>query len=137
MEAAITADGPARSPAVGTPYAEVHETHTGVVVLVGDRAYKAKKPVLTDFLDFRTPERRESACQREVELNRRLSPASYLGVAHLSDPAGGPAEPVVVMRRYRDDDRLAAIVRRDRDGGSIEGLLDAIAGLLARFHAHA
>ena len=34
------------------PYLDVHETHTGVVVLAGDRAYKAKKPVLTDFLDF-------------------------------------------------------------------------------------
>ena len=53
-------------------------------------------PVLTDFLDFRTPQQRERACRREVELNSRLSPESYLGVAHLTDPAGGPAEPVVV-----------------------------------------
>ena len=28
------------------------ETHTGMVFLVGDRAYKVKKPVVTDFLDF-------------------------------------------------------------------------------------
>ena len=115
------------------PYADVHETHTGVVVLAGDRAFKAKKPVLTDFLDFRTPEQRERACLREVELNSRLSPGSYLGVAHLSDPRGGPAEPIVVMRRYRDEDRLASIARRDADG-SVRGLLDAIAAVLARFH---
>ena len=25
------------------PYVDVHETHTGIVVLVGDRAFKAKK----------------------------------------------------------------------------------------------
>ncbi|MGH3645196.1 MAG: hypothetical protein ACRDUX_39985, partial [Mycobacterium sp.] len=31
---------------------EVYETHTGMVVLIGDRAYKGKKPVVTDFLDF-------------------------------------------------------------------------------------
>ena len=31
------------------------ETHTGMVFLVGDRAYKVKKPVVTDFLDFSTP----------------------------------------------------------------------------------
>ena len=72
------------------PYVDVHETHTGVVVLIGDRAFKAKKPVLTDFLDFRTVEQRERACAREVELNSRLSPDSYLGVAHLTDPSGGP-----------------------------------------------
>lgn len=117
-------------------YVDVHETHTGVVVLVGDRAFKAKKPLLTDFLDFRTPEQREHACRREVELNSRLSPDSYLGVAHLSDPGGGPAEPLVVMRRYGDDDRLAAIVARGPDE-SVRGVLDAIAGVLARFHENA
>lgn len=116
------------------PYVSVHETHTGVVVLAGDRAYKAKKPVLTDFLDFRTPEQRERACLREVELNSRLTPASYLGVAHLSDPTGGPAEPLVVMRRYRDNDRLASMVKH---GQSVEPVLDRIADVLAHFHESA
>ncbi|MGF0319130.1 hypothetical protein [Nocardia fluminea] len=32
--------------------AQVHETHSGVVFLYGDRAYKVKKPLRTDFLDF-------------------------------------------------------------------------------------
>ena len=34
--------------------AAVHETHIGVVILLGDRAYKIKKPVRTGFLDFST-----------------------------------------------------------------------------------
>ena len=118
------------------PYLDVRETHTGVVVLAGDRAFKAKKPVVTDFLDFSTPQQRERACRREVELNSRLSPESYLGVAHLSDPAGGPAEPVVVMRRYRDSDRLAYLVTRDTDD-SLQRVLDSIALTLADFHRHA
>lgn len=87
-------------------HVDVHETHTGVVVLAGDRAYKAKKPVLTDVLDFRTPEQRERVCRREIELNSRLSPESYLGIAHLSDPTDGPCEPIIVMQRYSDRDRL-------------------------------
>jgi uncharacterized protein len=119
------------------PYVDVHETHTGMVVLVGDRAFKAKKPVLTDFLDFRTHGQRERACLREVKLNSRLSPDSYLGVAHLSDPTGGPAEPIVVMRRYRDEDRLASIMTRDQSGQSALGLLDRIAEVLAHFHEQA
>lgn len=135
MEATITADRSAESPPVAAPYVDVHETHTGVVVLVGDRAYKAKKPVLTDFLDFRTPQQRERACLREVELNSRLSPASYRGVAHLSDPAGGPAEPIIVMRRYGDTDRLSSMVSSDYP--SVRDVLDSIAGVLARFHARA
>ena len=119
------------------PYVDVHETHTGVVVLVGDRALKAKKPVLTDFLDFRTFEQRERVCLREVELNSRVSPGSYLGVAHLTDPAGGPAEPIVVMRRYRDNDRLASMVTRGQPDESVRVVLDRIAGVLASFHEHA
>jgi aminoglycoside phosphotransferase family enzyme/predicted kinase len=106
-------------------------------VLVGDRAFKAKKPVFTDFLDFRTLEQRERACFREVKLNSRLSPDSYFGVAHLSDPTGGPAEPIVVMRRYRDEDRLASIVTGDRSGQSAQRLLDRIAEVLADFHEQA
>jgi uncharacterized protein len=138
MEATIAAERPAESPTtVPVPYVDVHETHTGVVVLAGDRAYKAKKPVLTDFLDFRTPEQRERACLREVELNSRLSPGSYLGVAHLDDPAGGPAEPIVVLRRYRDEDRLASMVTRGRPDGSVQVVLDRIAGVLASFHERA
>jgi aminoglycoside phosphotransferase family enzyme/predicted kinase len=121
------------------PYVDVYETHTGVVVLAGERAFKAKKPLLTDFLDFRTPEQRERACRREVELNSRLSPDSYFGVAHLTDPTGGPAEPIVVMRRYHDEDRLASMVTRDRDGSgeSVRGALDTVAAMLARFHERA
>jgi uncharacterized protein len=119
------------------PYVDVRETHTGVIVLVGDRAFKAKKPVLTDFLDFRTAEQRERACLREVELNRRLSPDSYLGVAHFTDPSGAPAEPIVVMRRYRDDDRLASVVTRNQSDQPVQGVLDRIASVLADFHEQA
>jgi uncharacterized protein len=114
-----------------SPYVEVHETHTGVVVLVGDKAYKAKKPVATEFLDFSTVDRRERACAREVLLNSRLAPESYLGVGHWSDPAGGPAEPIVVMRRYPDSRRLATLVKQ---GAPVEGELADVAEVLATFH---
>lgn len=116
------------------PYVDAYETHTGVVVLTGDRAFKAKKPVRTDFLDFRTVEQRERACVREVELNSRLAPDSYLGVAYLSDPTGAPPEPIIVMRRYRNNDRLASMVKH---GQAVEHVLDSIARLLARFHDQA
>lgn len=113
---------------------EIRETHTGLVVLIGDRAYKGKKPVVTDFLDFSTVERREEACAREVRLNSRIADDSYLGVAHLTGPTGGAAEPVVVMRRYPDALRLSSMVRR---GEAVEGHLAAIANKIARFHAGA
>ena len=55
-------------------WAEVAETHTAVVFLAGDLAWKLKKPVNLGFLDFSTLEARAEACAREVELNRRFAP---------------------------------------------------------------
>jgi aminoglycoside phosphotransferase family enzyme/predicted kinase len=114
--------------------AQVRETHTGIVFLVGDKAYKAKKPLVTDFLDFSTPERRQRACEREVSLNKRLAPDSYLGVAHFSGPGNDPAEPVIVMRRYPDEARLTTLVKK---GEPVRHHLCVIAEMLARFHERA
>jgi len=113
---------------------EIRETHTGMVVLIGQRAYKGKKPIVTEFLDFSTVARREEACQREVRLNSRVAGDSYLGIAHFTDPHGGEPEPIVVMRRYPDVLRLATMVRR---GAPVEGHLSAIAARIAAFHAAA
>lgn len=110
------------------------ETHTGMVFLVGDRAYKVKKPVVTDFLDFSTLESRERACAHELELNSRLAPDSYLGIGHFTPPGGGQGEPVLVMRRHPDERRLATMVRR---GDEVEPEVGTIALVLARFHASA
>lgn len=110
MELATSADMVTQN-ATTVPYVAAYEKHTGVVVLAGDRALKVKKPVQTDFLDFHIAEQRERACVREVELNSRLATDSYFGVAHLTDLTGAPPEPVIVMRRYHDDDRLASMVK--------------------------
>ena len=64
--------------------AAVRETHVSTLFFVGDRVYKLKKPVKLDFLDFTTAAERERACRREVELNRRLAPDVYLGVAEVA-----------------------------------------------------
>ncbi|MEO6881077.1 MAG: AAA family ATPase [Mycobacteriaceae bacterium] len=116
------------------PAVVVRETHSGVVVLVGERAWKAKKPVSTGFCDFSTPGRREEALSRELSLNRRLAPDVYLGLAHVSDPAGGPAEPLLVMRRMPEDRRLATLAAAH---APLDGVISALAELLARFHAGA
>ncbi len=112
---------------------EVRETHSGLVVLVGDRAYKTKRPVRTEFLDFSTVELRERACAREVELNSRLAPAAYLGIAHLSGPGPDEREPVLVMRRYPDTARLSNRLA----AATIATELRSVAEVLARFHATA
>lgn len=112
----------------------VVETHTGLVFFAGDRAYKLKKALDLGFVDFTTREQRQAACAREVELNRRLSPDVYLGVADVCDPAGEMCDHLVVMRRMPADRRLSTLVC---DDAPLEATLDDLARLLAGFHADA
>ena len=121
------------TPAVFAP-AELAETHTAIVFLVGDRAYKLKKPVSLGFLDFSRPETRAVVCQREVELNRRFAPDVYLGVATITDWKGKPCDSLVVMRRMPADRRLATLVTR---GENVERPVRQVARLMARFHGQA
>ncbi|HEX8803815.1 MAG TPA: hypothetical protein VF743_06470, partial [Acidimicrobiales bacterium] len=114
--------------------AAVAETHSAVVVFVGDRAYKLKKPVDLGFLDFRTREARLAACRREVDLNRRLSPDVYLGVADVTGPDGEPCDHLVVMRRMPADRRLSTLVERGED---VDDHLWHLAHLIATFHGRA
>ena len=121
------------APETWDPWCQSHETHSGAVVLLGDLAFKVKKPIALDFLDFRDREDRRRVCAREVELNRRLAPDVYLGVGELTPP-GGPAEPVIVMRRLPDRLRLSHLAR---NGRPIEDDVRRIARLVAAFHSGA
>jgi uncharacterized protein len=116
--------------------AAVHETHVGVVILLGDRAYKLKKPVRTGFLDFSTAQRRGAVLRREIELNRRLAPDVYLGLSEVTDPVDphGATEPMLVMRRMPDERRLATLAQ---SGASTDRPLRRLARLMAGFHAAA
>ncbi len=116
------------------PWAELAETHSAIVVFTGDRAYKLKKPVRFDFLDFSTRERREEAAHREVALNRRLAPDVYLGVADVLDVDGAVCDHLVVMRRMPADRRLSSLVGA---GAATDDDLRDLARLLATFHAAA
>ena len=47
---------------------EQHETHTAIVFLAGDRAYKLKRAVKYPYLDYLTPERRRAMCEAELRV---------------------------------------------------------------------
>jgi aminoglycoside phosphotransferase family enzyme/predicted kinase len=135
-------DGTARRqeglPSVGVEsegfQAEVAESHSAVVVFMGDHAYKVKKPVDFGFLDFSTVEARELACRREVELNRRLAPDVYLDVGRILDSAGRTCDWMVVMRRMPPSRRLATLVQ---NGADVRAEVRQIARLIASFHSTA
>ena len=120
------------------------ETHLSWVFLAGDFAYKVRKPIKLDFVDFSTLRARQIDCEEECRLNRRLAPALYLGVVPIShDPAtdairvngqGVPCEYAVRMRRFAQQDVLSTLAH---DSQVRPEEIDALADLIADFHATA
>ncbi len=120
---------------------EVHETHASWVFLVGDRAFKLKKPLDLGFLDYSTPARRRIACLEEVRVNRDLAQDIYLGVRAIvradtrltmtSEEASNAIDYVVEMRRFSEADTLAGLIASE---GLSASHVEAVARRLAAFH---
>jgi len=104
-------------PPSGEPHVAVVETHTSILVFVGDLVYKGKKPVTFPFLDLSTPAERLENCRRELELNRLVAPDVYLGLSELRPLylPGAIGEPLLVMRRMPRRRRLSTILDRGED----------------------
>ncbi len=119
------------------------DTHTSIVFLAGSRAYKLKRAVRFDYLDFSSSERRRILCDAEVRLNLRTAPTLYRGVVAItrqdngSYALGGNGTPVdwlVEMNRFSQEllfDRLASAGRLDLE------LMTPLAGAIAEFHLSA
>ncbi len=88
------------------------ETHLSWLYLTGDFAYKVKKPVHFDFVDFSSADARAFYCAEELRLNRRFAPSLYIDVVGISadaegsvrigEPTGAPnvIEHAVKMRQF-------------------------------------
>jgi len=64
------------------------QTQMSFVFLTDDFVYKVKKPVNLGYLDYTTLEKRRIFCEKEVELNLRLCPNTYLGVVAITKQDG-------------------------------------------------
>lgn len=126
-------------PGGGQP-APLVETHISWVILTPEFAFKIKRPVRFEFLDFSTLSLRHKYCQEEVRLNRRLAPGTYLGVLPIGEKDGqiqiaegiqNPVDYAVWMRREDDQrqlDRLIKVGQVQPDN------LQPLAHQLAAFH---
>lgn len=118
------------------------DTHTAAVVVAGERAWKLRRPVDYSWLDYATRARRRECAEREIVLNSVTAPKLYIGLGgivpdgdgwRLVEPGDLPedAEPVVVMRRFRQRDlfdRMAA------DGRLTPELMRATGRAVADMH---
>lgn len=140
-ELAALLEGLARPSAVPFPVArvEVRQTHISAAFLAGDVVYKIRKPVRLPFLDFSTLALRRQDCEREVQLNRRLAPRTYLGVVPITllagrlvfEGIGPPVEWAVKMQRLPDE---AALLSRLRRNELQPADLERLAVRLVQFH---
>lgn len=121
---------------------EAIETHFAWVFLVDDRAWKLRKPVRRDPMDYSTLDARRRDSEAEVRLNRRLAPDVYLGLRPLTRGPDGQFEIggdgivvdwLVEMRRL---DRRRMLDEMLASGRATEGDLRPVVELLGNFYAH-
>ena len=116
-------------------------THISWVILAGDYAYKIKKPVNFGFLDFSTLEKRFSACEDELRINRRTAPEIYEGLTRISntpvaldDDSQPTMEYAIRMHRFSQSALLPAVLETQPDALA---LINLLARHIADFHATA
>jgi aminoglycoside phosphotransferase family enzyme/predicted kinase len=115
------------------------ETHISWVILTGPFAYKLKKPVRFDFVDYTTLRRRAFFCHEEVRLNRRFAPHLYLGVVPITGTLGQPriggeGEPLefaLKMRQFSQESLLSHLIEM---GKLRPEHMDRLAREIADFH---
>ena len=118
------------------------ETHISWVLLADDLAWKIKKPLRLDFLDFGTRALRQGCCEEELRINRRTAPQLYLDVVPITGTPDAPElggsgpllDHAVRMRRFPQEQLLSRLVQRD---GLTPPLVDALARQVAALHAQA
>src|SRR6266542_6993213 len=82
----LISDGEFPEPHEGRP--GFIETHISWILLCDRLVFKIKKPVCYSFLDFSTLEKRKYYCEREIELNKRLTDNMYLTVQPVREISG-------------------------------------------------
>lgn len=119
---------------------ELIETHFAYVLLAGDRAWKLRRPVRRDPMDYSTLEARRRGSEADVRLNRRLAPGVYLGVRPLTREDGsfaiggsGPVVDWLVEMRRLDRSRTLDVMLAQGRATSTD--LRRVARRLARFYA--
>ena len=108
-------------------------------------AYKLKKQVKFDFLDFSTPELRRRACLNEVRLNQRLAADVYIDILPITqdsngtlnlDGRGQAIDWVVKMRRLPDDKALSEMLREKHYSHKMENLSLHFWQIFMQKHTH-
>lgn len=125
----------------GRKTVETVRTHGALVFLSGKYAYKIKRDVRYDYLDFSTLEKRHEMLLRELQLNAPTAPTIYRDVIAVTRDAtgnlhlGGDGEViewVLRMHRFNTADELDKVAAH---GGLDDQIAQDLGKVIAQYHA--
>jgi aminoglycoside phosphotransferase family enzyme/predicted kinase len=115
------------------------ETHISTLLLVGEQAFKIKKPVNFVFLDFTELQQRRFYCEEELRLNRRLAPDIYEKVIAITNDIeqpriNGPGQVIEYMVQMKRFEQNELFNHRLENGMLNESHIIELARTIADFH---
>ncbi len=119
------------------------QTHISFILLTGDYAYKVKKSVNFDFLDFSTLPLRKHFCEQELQMNQQQAPQLYLAVLpitknqdkfQLGDTSTPAVEYVLKMNQFNQNDLFLTMFEQGR---LTVQHLEQLGQVVAEFHLNA
>ena len=118
---------------------QVLETHGAWILLTGHFAYKIKKPVDFEFLDYSTLEKRKMCCEEEIRLNRALASVLYEKLIPITGTpdqpqlkgSGAVIEYAIQMKEFPQAHLFSYLVKNNQLSPT---LVDELAVIIARFH---
>ena len=125
-----------------TKSVRLEQTQMSFVFITDKYVYKTKKAVNLGYLDYSTLEQRKFFCDKEVELNKRLSPDTYLGVVPITRndsgyDLGGNGEIVeyAVKMKILPFDRMLDVLLKENS--VTNDMMPRVAKKMADFHSKA
>lgn len=119
------------------------DTALSVVFLAGPLAYKLKRELKNNFVDYSSLEKRREFCLKELRLNKRNAPGIYNAVIAVSREDGGPltlgrggspVEYLLEMNRFEEGMLLNRLAEK---GALTEELACSLAEKIAEMHGSA
>ncbi len=125
-----------------TKTVRLEQTQMSFVFITDRFVYKTKKTINLGYVDYTTLEQRKFFCDKEVELNKRLSPDTYIGVIPITRKDGKYAfggdgeivEYAVKMKILPLDRMLDVLLKEDSVS---DDMMPRVAVKMADFHSRA
>ena len=133
---------PAQYPDDAPVEVKLIQTQMSFVLLTGRHAYKIRKQVNLGYVDYTTLDLRKFFSDKEVALNLRLCPDTYLGVIPVTRQngritIGGSGEVIDYAVKMKQLPAEGMLDLRLKAGNVTPEMIESVAGTVAAFHAAA